>query len=167
MHGDYHGANLLAEDEVLTALDFDNCYYSWYLSDIAHFLSMGTIALREKDAERCNRVGRAMFLALMTGYATEKRLDAEWFSHLPFFLRGFDLLYYFNLLTSFGGDAGRLSEAPYYEVMRASALEDRPGLELDFVELYESIEVPKKVPKAVSWLVGMVRALRGRSTTGS
>jgi hypothetical protein len=79
----------------------------------------------------------------MRGYVKEHRMRSDWFEFFPGFLRGFQLLYYFNLLANFQGNKGRREKAPHYKLVRKNVVNDLPLVELDFRALYKEVERSK------------------------
>jgi amicoumacin kinase len=142
VHGDFHSANLLVKRSRVGVIDFDGTCYNWFLFDIAHFLGNSVLSLGPLNAAERRASVQRLFLELMRGYARENRMKSGWFEFLPNFLRGFLLLYYFNLLANFHANPEQLKQAPNYEFVRRCVLEDLPLVQVDFRRLYKEAETP-------------------------
>lgn len=83
IHQDAHGGNLLISDaEDIVLFDFDDCAYSWFANDIAivlFYISMG--------AEDPVAFTREFMRHFLDGYRKENRLEKEWISEIPQFLK--------------------------------------------------------------------------------
>ena len=74
-------------DDTLTLFDFDDCAYSWFISDIAivlFYISM--------DAEEFGYESTASFTAdfmthFLRGYRSAYTLDSSWLKEIPAFLK--------------------------------------------------------------------------------
>ena len=91
-HGDLHQRNILLDNRTIHPIDFDDCEYSWFASDVAIALyyaagfDADTVLSPWTDMDR--RSFCAHFLKhFMAGYRTENRLDQVWLGHVPDFLR--------------------------------------------------------------------------------
>ena len=139
IHGDFQTANLLVRRSRPTVIDFDGSCYNWYLYDIAQFLGMAVLNAGGQDEEQQRADARGIFAELIRGYAKENPMSSASFELFPGFLRGFSLLYYFNLLANFQSESEKRKQVPHYEVVRLCALDGRPFLDLDFTELHHAV----------------------------
>ena len=80
IHADLHMHNFCFADGKLTAFDFDNCEYAWFVKDIAVLLFYVA-----RDVPREDRDGAvAAFLApFLAGYRELRRCDREWLAAVP------------------------------------------------------------------------------------
>ncbi len=65
IHADLHSENLLADDDKISLIDFDDCGFSWYLYDLAGAISQQSKNLKEMTA------------AYLKGYETIRSLSPE------------------------------------------------------------------------------------------
>jgi Ser/Thr protein kinase RdoA (MazF antagonist) len=80
IHADLHMHNFCFADGKLTAFDFDNCEYAWFVKDIAVLLFY--VARAEEREHREDAV--AAFLApFLDGYRELRRCDREWLAAVP------------------------------------------------------------------------------------
>lgn len=80
IHADLHMHNFCFADGKLTAFDFDNCEYAWFVKDIAVLLFY--VARAEEREHRRDAV--AAFLApFLEGYRELRRCDREWLAAVP------------------------------------------------------------------------------------
>jgi Ser/Thr protein kinase RdoA (MazF antagonist) len=80
IHADLHMHNFCFADGKLTAFDFDNAEYAWFVKDIAVLLFYVA-----REAERGHREDAvAAFLApFLDGYRELRRCDREWLAAVP------------------------------------------------------------------------------------
>jgi Ser/Thr protein kinase RdoA (MazF antagonist) len=139
VHGDFQSANLLVRRSRATVIDFDGSCYNWYLYDIAQFVGMAVLNAGSQDEEKQRAGARRIFAELIRGYVKENPMTSAWFELFPGFLRGFPLLYYFNLLANFQFESEKRKQAPHYEIVRPCVLDGRPFLDLDFKQLHQEV----------------------------
>jgi len=137
VHGDFQSANLLVRGARPTVIDFDGSCYNWYLFDIAQFIGTAVLNVGSHDPKEQRANARGIFVEFIRGYAQEHPMSSAWFELLPGFLRGFPLLYYFNLLANFRSDSKKRKQVPHYEIVRPCVLDGRPFLDLDFKQLQQ------------------------------
>ncbi len=87
-HGDFMFSNYtLAEDKKVTVYDFDECEYSWFISDIATFLYFHLISAEpSKTAEKIEGA-EEVIVNFMLGYLTENNLPLEELKQLDIFFK--------------------------------------------------------------------------------
>ena len=164
VHGDFHAANLLAKGSKVAVIDFDGVCYNWYLFDIAHFIGNSILTLGPLKTEERQERARILFQEFMRGYVKENRMRSDWFEFFPSFLRGFQLLYYFNLLANFQSNKEQREKAPHYKLVRKNVLNDLPLVELDFRKLYKEVERSK----FMQWVIKhVIIPSRTNSTAGN
>ncbi|WP_128895249.1 phosphotransferase enzyme family protein [Longirhabdus pacifica] len=86
IHGDISDGNYLVEDEIISIIDFDECEYSWFVSDIAIPLFYAT-PLKSWGEEKRTLVAKHFFENFMEGYSQENHLDNNWIKQIPLFLK--------------------------------------------------------------------------------
>jgi amicoumacin kinase len=80
IHADLHMHNFCFADGKITAFDFDNCEYAWFVKDIAVLLFY--VARGEEREHRVDAV--AAFLApFLDGYRELRRCEREWLAAVP------------------------------------------------------------------------------------
>ncbi|KAB8141191.1 phosphotransferase [Chloroflexia bacterium SDU3-3] len=89
IHGDFSDGNFCIDyaDGTITAFDFDDAAYCWFMYDLADAWRAGTgwIA-HEADAEKRRAFMERYFATLLQGYAKEHTLSGEWLGRLPLFV---------------------------------------------------------------------------------
>lgn len=87
-HGDFMFSNYtLAKNKKVTVYDFDECEYSWFISDIATFLYFHLISDEpSKTAEKIDGA-EEVIVNFMLGYLTENNLPLEELKQLDIFLK--------------------------------------------------------------------------------
>ncbi|MDQ2996825.1 MAG: phosphotransferase [Chloroflexota bacterium] len=92
IHGDVQANNLRIDQGVLRVIDFDNCAYNWFVTDLATSLYF---TLWEPHPTRSNAAFAAFVLEnMLVGYARERVLEAEWIDQLPIFLKRVEMNIY-------------------------------------------------------------------------
>ncbi|GAA0363013.1 phosphotransferase enzyme family protein [Bacillus horti] len=85
IHTDLHYGNFFVHEGKITAFDFDDCSYQYFVSDIAIPLFYSLYgSLSGDDKISFTRIFMKNFLA---GYLTEHCLDKFWLEQLPLFLK--------------------------------------------------------------------------------
>ncbi len=92
IHGDFELDNLFWQDDKIAMLDFDDCSYSWYVTDIA-------LALRDLF-ETSVDLNNPSFRAFICGYSKHSSPDEELLAHLPMFMRLTKLIQYAKLVRA-------------------------------------------------------------------
>jgi len=129
IHADLHPHNFCFADGRITAFDFDNCEYAWFVKDIAVILFY--VARAEPRGKREEAV--AAFLApFLEGYRELRRCDRVWLEAVPDMLAlqrsmNYALFHQYR-------DPGLLDEATLdaWSRFRRDIEADTPVLELDF-----------------------------------
>lgn len=133
IHQDAHPGNFFVDKQNnLTLFDFDDCAYGHFIYDIAMVLFY--TANEEPDPA----AHTAQFMpAFLAGYREENRLDPDWLSELPHFmkLREIDLF----AAIHFSEEDGDNPEHPwcvrYMQGRRERIANDRPFIEYDWASL--------------------------------
>lgn len=129
IHADLHPHNFCFADGRITAFDFDNCEYAWFVKDIAVILFY--VARAEARGEREEAV--AAFLApFLDGYRELRRCERAWLEAIPDLLAlqrsmNYALFHQYR-------DPGLLDEDTLdrWSRFRRDIEADTPVLELDF-----------------------------------
>jgi amicoumacin kinase len=80
IHADLHPHNFCFADGLVTAFDFDNCEYAWFVKDIAVIVFY--VARREPRGQR-EEVVAAFLAPFMEGYRELRRCDRTWLEAVP------------------------------------------------------------------------------------
>ncbi|KMN52325.1 phosphotransferase enzyme family protein, partial [Bacillus sp. LK7] len=100
VHADLHHGNFNWDNGKITAFDFDDIGYNWFVNDISillyNMLWYPVIPYEDKAAF----TGEFM-THFMKGYREENDLDSAWFEHIPDFLRLRHMLIYGLLHQAF------------------------------------------------------------------
>lgn len=113
-HNDLHLDNMLAQENLLTVIDFDVATPHWFACDMAialysifTYASQGQAECPPLDAAAPKR----LFGLFLQGYEKANRLDAYWLERLELFLRYRRML----LFTVFSEDLARSNPGQYSE----------------------------------------------------
>jgi Ser/Thr protein kinase RdoA (MazF antagonist) len=84
IHADLHPHNFCYDEGKITAFDFDNAEYGWFVKDIATLLFY--VARGEERGHREAAVD-ALFKPFLEGYRALRPLDRDWLQHIPDMLK--------------------------------------------------------------------------------
>jgi Ser/Thr protein kinase RdoA (MazF antagonist) len=133
MHTDLHHGNVFVHEGQITAFDFDDCHWSYFVNDAA---VTRTGALWFPPAPHADRKAFAQeFLThYFRGYCQENRLDPKWLPHIRDFLLLRDLLLFITIYQSF--DVAGFSEKQVAELNehRRRVLQGEPIVDLDWMQ---------------------------------
>nr|WP_275444621.1 phosphotransferase [Paenibacillus sp. ACRRX] len=89
-HRDLHQSNFFVDSSGITAFDFDDCGYDYFLQDIAIAVFYGSVFGNKQQIEyeeaRVSTAANEVFRHFMTGYNRKYQLDKKWLVHLPLFI---------------------------------------------------------------------------------
>ena len=111
VHFDFCDGNYHVDMETgrITAFDFDNCIYCWYMFDLAHLWTHGVGWYRhEKDPKKRMEGMRHYFDTVLRGYRSETDVSDEMLKRLPLFI---DMTIIENVVDEFACSA-REGELP-------------------------------------------------------
>lgn len=80
IHADLHPHNFCFADGKITAFDFDNAEYAWFIKDVAVLLFY--VARGEARSQR-DAVAAAFLAPFLEGYREFRRCDREWLAIVP------------------------------------------------------------------------------------
>lgn len=90
IHFDFSDGNYMIDYDTgdITAFDFDNCRYGWYLFDLANLWNhgVGWIAW-EANAEKRRAYMDNYFAHVLAGYRSETTISDEMLMHMPFMIQ--------------------------------------------------------------------------------
>ena len=89
VHFDFSDGNYHIDMDTgkLTAFDFDNCIYCWYMFDLAHLWTHGEGWYRqERDPARRMEGMARYFNTILEGYRSETKVSGELLAQLPLFI---------------------------------------------------------------------------------
>lgn len=92
VHTDAHFWNVLDDAGRLTLIDFDDCAYEWFASDLAIVLFY--VAIDPLAPERAAARARSFREAFLAGYDREHALSARWLAELDRFMKLRELVLY-------------------------------------------------------------------------
>jgi Ser/Thr protein kinase RdoA (MazF antagonist) len=99
IHYDFHALNFFVDNQgFITLLDFDDSCYFWFIADIAITLYYSGWGVRNNNRESFTK---DFFRAFWTGYYEKHKLNRDWLSYIPNFLRMRDFTLYFALQRSY------------------------------------------------------------------
>ncbi|MCL2774642.1 MAG: phosphotransferase [Oscillospiraceae bacterium] len=134
IHGDYFFSNyFFNSDKKITILDFDECEYSWFISDIAlcmYYFLLGPepLELSKKSNEAIN-----IFLWIIEGYNKENKLSAEQFEQIDCF---FQMRDYILLSVIYENERFMEWENKFIEGAAERVIKNKKFVDVDFKDLY-------------------------------
>jgi len=93
IHSDLHQWNFFYDNSVITAFDFDDLQYNYFVHDLAMVLYYSQISIKGTDEEK-NRFYKHQLSVLRKGYETENKLEEYWYEAIPLFMQKRDLELY-------------------------------------------------------------------------
>ncbi len=132
IHQDFHTGNLYVDDQGhITAFDFDDCVYSWYIYDIAMVLFYAALFAEDSGA-----FTDAFMPPFLQGYRSENRLDPGWLKEMPYFLKLREIDLYAVIHRSFDVETTDDQFVVRYLRGRKERIEgDLPVIDFDFSTL--------------------------------
>lgn len=132
IHQDAHGNNFLVDEAgTITLFDFDDCIYSWFISDIAIVLFYIVM-----DADDWPAFTAEFMTHFLRGYRQVYRLDPEWLREIPAFLKLRELELYAVMYRDF--DVSNIDDwwcARFMRGRKEKIEQDRPFIDFDFGSL--------------------------------
>ncbi len=102
----------------ITAFDFDNCMYCWYMFDLANLWTHGVgWCMREKDPEKRMAYMRHYFDMVLKGYRTETDVPENMLEKLPLFI---DMVLIENIVDEFECAQREGEEVDYEDIEDAA-----------------------------------------------
>ncbi|MFD1394693.1 phosphotransferase enzyme family protein [Kroppenstedtia eburnea] len=136
VHTDLHQGNLHWHEGRITAFDFDDIGYNWFMNDIAIILYnvqwFPTVPYEDKA-----EFVRHFFTHFVLGYRKENDLDPWWDQHIPDFLRLRHMLLYGLFHQFMDLDHLQDEEAKMLRQYRHDIENEIPVVRLDFTKLRE------------------------------
>jgi Ser/Thr protein kinase RdoA (MazF antagonist) len=136
IHQDAHGGNFFVDPSGrITLFDFDDCCYSWYMSDIAIVLFYAANGQEDPSSF----TGRFM-KHFIRGYVRENEIDLAWLPRIPLFLKQREIELYAIIHRSF--DVDHIEDrwvASYMKDRKAKILGNVAFVDYDWESLAEVI----------------------------
>ena len=132
IHGDLHYSNFLVDHGKLTAIDFDDCRYEWFASEIAAILFYLII---DREQEERRGVALEFLHSFLAGYKMEKDIDKYWLGQFPVFLKWREIGQYISIHRTC--DLNNLNNwcRKFMKNRRQLIEENIPPVEIDFVSI--------------------------------
>jgi Ser/Thr protein kinase RdoA (MazF antagonist) len=132
IHQDFHGGNFYVDEEGrITAFDFDDCVYGWFIYDIAMVLFYA--ALFAEDGRAFTEAFMPRFLE---GYRRQNALDPAWLAEMPHFLKLREIDLYAVIHRSFDLESTQDRFVAHYMPGRKERIEGEvPVIDYDFPSL--------------------------------
>ena len=139
IHGDYALMNYFTDGNNLTVFDFDECEYSWFISDIAGWfvrLMLGgqqpaNLNSRIEEATKC-------FSYFMQGYLTENIIRADQFKNIDLFFKIYEYTWLSYNLKRRGDGFDEWTQELVNGILDR-ILNERMFINVDFVSIYNQI----------------------------
>ncbi|MDB5083185.1 MAG: putative phosphotransferase enzyme family, partial [Bacilli bacterium] len=125
VHSDLHQKNFFVQNGSITAFDFDDAGYHFFISDISIIL-YSAICYPAKKSDDQSEFAKLFFHHFMEGYHSENRLDSFWYDTIPDFIR---MRHALALVT-------------FYQISNISALKEN---QLEMLEQHH-FEVENRMP---------------------
>lgn len=104
IHGDISLGNFLVKQGKVSIIDFDECEYGWYMSDIAIALFYATPLPNWREEAKRLEVARHFYENFMEGYSSENSLEAYQLKYLPLLLKLREMLLFSAIYRSLHPD---------------------------------------------------------------
>jgi Ser/Thr protein kinase RdoA (MazF antagonist) len=139
IHDDLNTTNFLVDGGEITLFDFDDCTYSWFISDVAASLPLYSPAYRGEGWEDRLRLFLRHFFR---GYVAENVLHPSDIARIPDFLRLGNLS---SVVFSYEIDPfNRQRYNDWFELVLATCEKGHPLYEFDYRSFYEEIYEEKE-----------------------
>jgi len=138
IHGDYLLSNYVFDQDDITVFDFDDCEYSWFVSDIAVCMLYYLIGGDPRGLERRAKEAGEWFSLIMRGYLTENTIGTDQIENMDLFFR----MREYNLL-SYNWEKKSEGFSRWQRDLVNGILQrirhGKPFADIDFVSIYKSI----------------------------
>jgi Ser/Thr protein kinase RdoA (MazF antagonist) len=134
IHGDLHCGNFFIEltTGTITVFDFDDCFYGWYVMDIAMNLFDFLVLFPGNDR---HGFSRRFLTHYLKGYRSENTLNVYWLEQMPHFLKLLEIGVYAQVYQ----DTEAILNDPWVSTFmngRKEKIEnDIPYVDIDFEEI--------------------------------
>ena len=129
-HGDFLFSNYnITTDNKVNVFDFDECEYSWFISDIAICAYYYLLGGNPSELHLKSEEARSSFILFMSGYNAENQLDDKEFERMDVFFKQRD----FILLSTIIGRGD--SEPHWWDKMLIEGALDRVMNDKPFVDV--------------------------------
>jgi len=133
-HRDLHHGNFFVHNGKITAFDFDDCAYDYFVQDIAMAVYYGTIFGMHgnplSDINEASEIGRRFLNDFMEGYERANHLDEFWLKKLPLFIEKRRIELCLLLAEAWGPDQPKAERREWLRVNREGILEGVPCMNL-------------------------------------
>jgi amicoumacin kinase len=133
LHTDLHHGNFFVDQGRITAFDFDDIHYQWFVSDIAVIL-FGATYFPAKPYEDENEHAQEFLTHFFRGYHAENRLDPRWLGEIPTFLMLRDLLNFVIVYQAMDPTTFHEKQQAEFDAHRARIVGRRPLVDLDWLQ---------------------------------
>ncbi|WP_437720273.1 phosphotransferase enzyme family protein [Sorangium sp. So ce861] len=124
VHTDAHFGNVLKDGDALTLIDFDDCAYEWFASDLGIVLFY--VAIDPLGPGRPIELLRTFRDRFLDGYARENALSARWLAEIDRFMKLRELVLYTAIRRVGRREALDAWCRAYLERRKPRILGDRP-----------------------------------------
>lgn len=132
IHTDAHPGNLIVKDGNITVIDFDDCAYKWFASDIAIAIYYGSTFYVPQEKQ--DETARWLTRNFMEGYKKENKLDGSWIEQLPKFLKLRDLALYSVMHKHFRPEEMNERFSKLVETIAHRTINNLPVVNVDFMK---------------------------------
>ena len=139
IHSDYFFSNYLFNNDnenenenEITIIDFDECEYSWFISDIALCIYYFVIGPDPHDLDKRYDEAAELFSWIIEGYTQENKLNAKQFENIDYF---FQMRDYILLSTIYENNRFRECETAFVEDAAERVIKNKKFVDVDFVKL--------------------------------
>ncbi len=94
IHSDLEDDNFFIDGESITAFDFDECHYNWFVYDLAAILRESTWRLAFPEGQSKDDIILRFWGIFSRGYLSANDLSQSWIEQLPMFLRWREICMY-------------------------------------------------------------------------
>lgn len=137
-HGDFLFSNYnITQDNKVSVFDFDECEYSWFISDIAVCIYYYLLGGNPSELTNKTQEAKSLMSLFMSGYIKENRICANDFEKIDLFFRQRD---YILLSTILGRGDKELNwwDKAFVEGALNRIINNKPFVDVRFSELFNS-----------------------------
>ncbi len=130
IHSDLHFQNFFINEECkITAFDFDDLHYNYFISDIAIVLYYSAWVSKDSIEEK-SQFARKQLEVFKKGYETEFLLEDEWYNRIPAFLKLRDHTVFYVLTMKYEGEDKTQRIIELCEEIRQRIISDKAIIEI-------------------------------------
>jgi len=138
IHGDYALMNYFTDGNHITVFDFDECEYSWFISDIAGWFVRFMIGGEPAKLDSRTTEAAEYFSGFMQGYLTENTININQIKNIDLFFRMYEYMWLSYNLKRRGNGFDEWTRELVDGILER-VLNGKIFIDVDFVSIYNRI----------------------------